>query len=337
MTGKKALVLGGTGALGVYMVEELLRTGNTVDAVTMDDAVSDNPRLKYLKVDAKDNTVLDELLKNNYDVIIDYMLYFSKEEFGKRYLKLLDSTKHYIFLSTYRIYADSATPITEQSDRLLDVATDPVYLNSNDYSLYKAEQEDMLHASGRKNYTVLRPAITYSKNRFQLTILETSTVVYRMRAGKTLVLPEEAMDKQATMSWAGDAAKMVSALLLNNKAFGEVYTISTSEHHTWREIAEMYRKIGGLKYITVNYNDFLDIIAPENIHARQQLTYDRLFNRVVDNSKILKISGLKQSDLMPLKDGLLKELSALPADAAWEDGGHMNDRMDAYLKLHGLE
>lgn len=337
MTGKKALVLGGTGALGVYMVEELLRTGNTVDAVTMDDAVSDNPNLRYLKVNAKDNAVLDELLRNNYDCIIDYMLYFSKEEFGKRYLKLLDNTKHYIFLSSYRIYADSTTPITEQSDRLLDVATDPVYLNSKDYSLFKAEQEDMLHASGRKNYTVLRPAITYSKNRFQLTILEASTVVYRMRAGKTLVLPEEAMDKQATMSWAGDAAKMVSALLLNDKAFGEVYTISTSEHHTWREIAEMYRDIGGLKYITVNYNDFLDIIAPENIHTHQQLVYDRLFNRVVDNNKILKISGLRQSDLMPLKDGLLKELSALPADTVWKDGGYMNDRMDAYLKEHGLK
>ncbi len=63
MTDKKALVLGGTGALGVYMVEELLKTGNRVDAVTIDDVVSDNPNLRYLKVDAKDNNVLDELLK----------------------------------------------------------------------------------------------------------------------------------------------------------------------------------------------------------------------------------------------------------------------------------
>lgn len=336
MTGKKALVLGGTGALGVYMVEELLKTGNRVDAVTIDNVVSDNPNLRYLKVDAKDDNVLDELLKNNYDVVIDYMLYFGTEEFSKRYLKILDNTKHYIYLSSYRIYADSDKPITEESDRLLDVATDETYLNSNDYSLYKARQEDMLHASGRKNYTILRPAITYSKNRFQLTILEAPTVVYRMRKGKTLVLPEEAMDKQATMSWSYDAARMVSALLLNEKAFGEVYTISTSEHHTWREIAEIYKELGGLKYVTTDYETFLNIIAPGNIHTRQQLTYDRLFNRMVDNTKILEISGLKQSDLMPLKDGLKHELDRLPMDTVWEDDG-MNERMDLWLKEQGIE
>ncbi len=336
MTGKKALVLGGTGALGVYMVEELLKTGNTVDAVTMDDVTSDNPNLRYLKVNGKDDKVLDDLLKNNYDVIIDYMLYFGTEEFGNRYMKFLDNTKHYIYLSSYRIYADSDKPITEESDRLLDIATDEEYLNSNDYSLYKAKQEDMLRASGRKNFSIIRPVITYSKNRFQLTILEAPTVVYRMRQGKTLVLPEEAMDKQATMSWSSDSAKMVSGLLLNEKAFGETYTIGTSEHHTWREIAEMYREIGGLKYTTVDYNTFLNIIAPGNIHTRQQLTYDRLFNRVVDNSKILEASGMKQEELMTLKEGLKRELAKLPMDTVWEDNG-MNERMDAFLKEQGIE
>lgn len=336
MTGKKVLVLGGTGALGVYMVEELLKTGNTVDAVTAEDAVSDNPNLKYIKVNAKDDAVLDELLKNNYDVIIDYMLYFGTEEFGRRYLKILDNTKHYIYLSSYRIYADSDTPITEESDRLLDIATDETYLNSNDYSLYKAKQEDMLHASGRKNYTILRPAITYSKNRLQLTILEARTLVDRMRKNKTVILPKEALDKEATMTWAGDSAKMVSSLLLNEKAFDEVYTISTAEHHTWGEIAEMYREIGGLKYIAVDFETFLNIMAPGNIHTRQQLTYDRLFRRMVDNSKILEISGLKQSELMPLKEGLTKEFNDLPKDIVYDDGG-VGDRMDAYLKEHGLD
>lgn len=336
MTDKKVLVLGGIGALGVYMVEELLKDGNIVDAVTNVNAVSNNKNLRYLNVNAMDDTVLDELLENNYDVIIDYMLYLGTETFSKRYLKILENTKHYIYFSSYRIYGESNKPITENSDRLLDIATDELYLNSNDYSLYKAKQEDMLHASGKKNYTILRPAITYSKNRFQLTILEAPTLVYRMRHGKTLVLPEQAMDKQATMSWSGDAAKMISALLLNEKAYGEVYTISTAEHHTWREIAEIYRKIGGLKYITVDYNEFLEMYSPGNIHVRQQLTYDRMFNRVIDNSKILEISGLKQSDLMPLEEGLIKELYALPADVAWNDDG-ANARMDAYLKSHGLE
>ena len=39
-----------------------------------------------------------------------------------------------------------------------------------------------------------------------------------------------------------------------------------------------------------------------------QLKYDRLYDRIVDNSKILEATGLRQSELMPLSDGLRIEL-----------------------------
>jgi hypothetical protein len=52
---------------------------------------------------------------------------------------------------------------------------------------------------------------------------------------------------------------------------------------------------------------------------------------MINNSKILKTTGMKQSDLMPLKDGLAKELSALPKDVIWPENA-VNARMDAYLK-----
>ena len=237
-----------------------------------------------------------------------------------------------MFLSSYRIYADSATPITEESDRLLEVAKDPVFLGSGDYALYKAQQEDMLHKSGYKNYTILRPSITYSKNRFQLITLEANTVVYRMLRGKTLVLPEYAMGIMGTLSWAGDFGTMVSRLVNNPDAFGEVYTIGTSEHYTWGEIAEIYKDLGGLKYVTTDTESYLKIINPEvPLYSRQQLTYDRYFNRAIDNSKILNATGLKQSDLTPLREGLKMELAGVPKDASWEDYG-INARMDEFLK-----
>ena len=44
---KKILVLGGTGAMGVYLVPELLRMGYRVDVVSLDDIKSDNPNLTY--------------------------------------------------------------------------------------------------------------------------------------------------------------------------------------------------------------------------------------------------------------------------------------------------
>ena len=47
------------------------------------------------------------------------------------------------------------------------------------------------------NYTIVRPAITYSKRRFQLTILEADMFIERMRSGKMVVLPEKWTKKEA--------------------------------------------------------------------------------------------------------------------------------------------
>ena len=60
--------------------------------------------------------------------------------------------------------------------------------------------------------------------------------------------------------------------------------------------------------------------------------------RVIDNSKVLRDTGLTQADFMPLKDSLRLELSQLPEDPSWchfsvatiiyED---INRRMDEYV------
>ena len=334
---KKALLLGGTGALGVYLTEELLKMDYKVDVVSLEDKISNNPNLNFIKANLKENNFAAEIVKNNYDVIVDFMIYFSPEEFAPYCDLFLNNCKHYIFLSSYRVYADSSTPITEESDRLLDVSEDEAFLKSGDYSVYKAQEEDMLRASGKNNFTILRPAITYSKARFQLTTLEAKVLVRRMREGKTVVLPKDAMDKLATLSWAGDFGKTVSRLVLNSKAFGEAYTISTSEYHTWREIAELYKKIGGLKYVTADTDSYLNIICPDNIHVRQQLTHDRFFNRRVDNSKLLRDTGLENYKFMPLEKGLKMELENLPDNYEFEDDGGQNARMDEYLNSNGFE
>ena len=327
---KKVLVLGATGAMGVYLIPELLKRGYQVDAVALDAMVSDCPQLNCIQANCKDLDFQQKILKNGYDAIVDFMVYFSKEEFSAYYKMYLENTKQYVFLSTYRVYSDLCHTITEDSPRIYDVTTDEVLLNSGDYCIYKAQEEEMLKYSGYNNWTILRPAITYSKKRFQLTTLEANVLVYRMLHGKTVVLPEAAMDKEATMSWAGDVAKMISALILNEAAFGEIYTVSTAEHHTWREIAEMYKEIGGLKYITVDTETYLDIVNPGNIHSRQQLIYDRLYDRRVDNSKILKIAGMTQSELMPLYEGIKLEFSKLKSDTILP-AQPVNDRMDRYL------
>ncbi|MDD3766425.1 MAG: NAD-dependent epimerase/dehydratase family protein [Eubacteriales bacterium] len=334
LSGKKVLVLGGTGAMGVYLVPRLAQMGCQVDVISLDKVQSNDERITYTQADAKDDNYLKEVLKNRYDAIVDFLLY-NTNEFSSWHEMMLKSTDHYMFFSTYRIYADSPV-ITEQSPRLLDVSADKDYLakEEKEYSLYKARQEDILRSCGFGNWTIIRPAITYSKYRFQLVTLEANVVVYRAQKGLPVIVPQEALPVQATMSWAGDVANMLSRLVLNPAAYGETYTVATAEHHTWQEIADYYNEIIGLEYIPVDTETYLNLFGDWKVYAGYQLKYDRCFNRVIDNSKVLAATGLKQSELMPLKQGLKKELLALPKDVVWSETT-VNAKMDELLKKLG--
>ena len=330
---KKLLFIGGNGALGVYLIEEALKAGYKVDIVCFETVRSNDINLNYINHDGKDLRFMTELLKNGYNAIVDFIIYETLDEYKPFCDLYLKNTKHYLFLSSYRVYAGEY-PITENSPRLLDVEKPSWFVKYKEYSIYKAEEEDYLRSTGYDNWTILRPSITYSKNRFQLTVLECDVFVWRMRNGKTVVLPEGAMDVQGTLSWAGDFGRSVIKLLFNEKAYRQAFTISTSEHHTWREIAEIYKKIGGLKYVTVDNDTFINEINGGSVYHRQQLLFDRCFNRIIDNSKLLDATGRRQEDFIRLEDGLKKELTAY-------DGllynKIKNDNMDKLLKKTSLE
>lgn len=326
----KVLLLGGTGAMGVYLAPELAARGYAVTVVSLDDPAPGTPStVRHIKGDAKEPRFLQSLLDQKFDAIVDFLIY-GTEAFRERHDLLLRSTGHYVYLSSYRVYS-GASPVTEETPRLLDVSGDKDFLATEDYSLYKARGEDILRQSGHGNWTIVRPAITYSKRRFQLVTLEAPLVVARAMKDLPLVLPAAALDVPATMSWAGDVARMFAGLILNPAALRESFTLATAEHRTWGEIAGYYREIIGLEYVAAKTDDYLAILGG-SAGARYQLEYDRLFPRMIDNSKILRVAGLRQEDMMPLRKGLERELSALPADMVWPDAGAAWTRMDEYLQ-----
>lgn len=78
---------------------------------------------------------------------------------------------------------------------------------------------------------------------------------------------------------------------------GEAFTTSTSEHQTWREISEIYKSVvPTLKVVDCNMAKF------ERAHGTvYQIRYDRMYDRIVGNSKVLAVTGLNQSDLSGLQ------------------------------------
>lgn len=303
---QKVLVLGGTGPMGSYLNKELIRLGYQVVVTSRSLRVSNEQQLSYIQGDAKDDEFLEELLSNHtFDAIVDFMLY-TTDEFKTRYQLLLKNTKHYLYLSSYRVYAKSGKEkLSEDFPRLLDTLKDEKYLQTDEYALSKARQEDLLTASKKKNWTIIRPAITYSKDRFFLGSAGTDGFLYRALNHKTNIFPVDILNNQTTFTWAGDAAKMIALLIGNKKAFGEVVNVSSSEHHTWAQVLKYYKDFLSMKVKIVSTGEYVGIYK-----LKYMMQYNRMYHRMVDNTKVLRLTGMKQSQMMPLKDGLRMELAA---------------------------
>lgn len=305
---KRILLLGGTGAIGTHVAPELLRRGFSVVITSREEHTSNERNIEYVQGNAKDDAFLDTLLEERFDAIVDFMIY-STEAFKKRCEKLLSHTEHYIFLSSYRVYGDcGCAPITEESPRLLESVNDPEYLKTDEYGLAKARQEDILRSAGPRNFTIIRPSITYAGDRFQLGTMEANEFLVRALNGKTVVFPREMLSKRAAMTWAGDVGRMIALLVLNENAYGETYTAASAETKTWNNVLKIYQKILNMKVKYISLSTYESIVG-----RPWQIKYDRMLHRIVDNTKILLATGMKQSELMPLYHGLRIELQKFTA------------------------
>lgn len=335
---RRILLLGGTGAMGVYLAACLRERGDEVFITSRRQPPADPDGCIYLVGNAHDRDFLSRVLAEvKPDAVVDFMVY-ATEEFRTRVSLLVGGPWHYLFLSSYRVFAGEA-PLTERSPRLLEACEDVAYLATDEYGLTKARQEDLLFAEpiapgagvdGRAKRTVIRPGITFSKARFQFGVLEANTVCWRALHGLPVVMPREMLQRQTTLTWGRDVARMIAGLILNPAAYGESFIAASAEHHTWAEVAEIYAKAIGLRVKPCSLEAYIRLTG-----APYQVRYDRMFERVIDNRKMLSVSGLRQSDLAPLAEALPRELAAFREAPRYTDlAPTLQARMDALLGCH---
>lgn len=281
----KVLLLGGTGAMGVHLSTLLLERGDDVTITTRNERVSTS-QVKFITGNAHNETFLDKVLIERWDIIVDFMVY-STELFKLRIQKLLGSCKQYIYLSSARVYAESTQPLTENSPRLLDTTLDQQYLTTDEYALTKARQENILFNSINKNWTIIRPYITYSEQRLQLGVLEKEAWLYRALKKRPIAFSEDINEKVTTLTYGLDVAKGIVAIMGQDGALGEAFHITTDKSIKWQHVLDIYR--GVLKEHlnecpVINLQNMRDFTSHHP--AVYQIKYDRLFNREFNNSKI---------------------------------------------------
>ena len=78
---------------------------------------------------------------------------------------------------------------------------------------------------------------------------------------------------------------------------------------TWGEVADIYTKLLGVKFEWVSTEEFIK--SGGTPYGEWALYYDRLYDRKIDNSKVLAATGLKSEDFKSIKEGLKIELDKL--------------------------
>lgn len=294
---KKVLVLGGTGAMGSYLVPLLVDCGYQVEVTSRKARQSDTPNITYLQGSAKDIEFIKGLADGcNYAAIFDFMLY-SYPEFKERYEQLLAMTSQYFFVSSYRVYADADVAITEDTPRKVDLAeTVPRYADDH-YGMSKGRQENLLFSSGQKNWVIIRPSMTFSTDRFQFGCADNFDVI---RSQRELIsaLPSSVVHQKTSLTYGKDVAKMLVRLIGNEQSYGQAFNMSTGENHQWCEVADIYGEVFGLDWIEV------DTEAYDAAYGQHAALIDRELNRAFDASKMLAATGLTDCDFYTLEQGL---------------------------------
>ena len=280
------LILGGTGAMGVPLTR-FLSVSNDVWVTSRSDRKSAHPSINYLKGSAKQREFLCETLSlRHWDAVVDFMVR-SEAQLRDILPDMLQATDQYVFISSARVYAECDGLITEDSPRLLEASSDKEFLKTNEYALAKAREEDVLRQSGRNNWTIIRPSITYNDNRLQLGVLEKEDFIYRALHGRSIVFSHDMEDKITTMTHGDDVARGIASIIGQKKALGETFHITSSHSLTWGEVLGIY-----VRELEEHLGHPIDVkwtdVTPnfKLTHQLYRIKYCRYFNRTFDNSKI---------------------------------------------------
>lgn len=303
---KKVLLIGGGGTLGTYTAEECLKLGYQVTILCLEDHTSHHGNLIYYKAKATVEYLEALMQENHYDGIVNFIHYPNYQEYIPYHELLSRQTEHLIFLSSYRVYANLQHPITESAPQLIDVIQDDAEFHEKEtYALAKSRAERYLADSQcPQNWTIVRPVISFSDRRLDISMVSGHQVLEAATKGQMVSLPLEAKNLTAGLDWAGNSGKLIANLLFKEHTIGEAYTISTSQNLTWSQVADIYTELLGVEF---------DWVPANYPHDIWNWYYDRAYDRVIDNTKVLKATGLKAEDFKSIEEGISMELKKLGA------------------------
>lgn len=235
---KKILIIGGTGTMGRPLVDQLSNDSSNVLWIVSRHNGKDTANKHILVGNAFDTVFLKEcVLCRRYDAIVDF-LWYDENRFSKSMPLMLRATDQYILLSSAAVYVESDDIIDENTPRDWDLASEKERIESRDYNFVKARLENMLRESGKNNWTIIRPHLTFNSNRIPLCSWEMNIWLQRVLNGLTVAIPMDLMSYKTTLTHGSEIAHQICKIIGCEKALGETFQLGSEKIYTWKEIVD---------------------------------------------------------------------------------------------------
>jgi nucleoside-diphosphate-sugar epimerase len=296
----KVLLIGGTGLISTAIVEQLVQRGDEVTVFNR--GVSEWRIPKNVKVIHGDRWKAaefeKEMSRHSFDAVID-MVAFAPENAESLLRAFTGRVQQIGVCSTVCVYGGPMTQLPANDDEL--------HRPVGDYGKNKSKIESiLLAANGQKGLhtTALRPSFTTGEGATASGILFDDSLPNRLRQG----LPVIVMDK-GKAAWAiahvSDVARGFVNSLLNPKAYGQAYHLTSDEHTDWNGVFEILAQAVGGKFNPIYIpTDWLYAQAP---HRAVGVKYIYQYPSVFDNSKAVKDLGFKTT--VPLIETFLRQVA----------------------------
>ena len=239
----KALLIGGTGNISLWVTRRLLQEGWEVVLLNRGNAAVEGARSFPCDINAMTQVKEEELqaflAKERFDVVAQFIAY-KKEQVLRDIRLFAGHTRQYIFISTASAYQKPlSSPVINEGTPL----SNPFWQYSRD----KIACEDALMQAYRETgfpLTIVRPSHTYGDGRLPVALHggNPSQVVKRILNNQPVPIPGDGTSLW-TLTHAEDFARGFVGLMGNAQALGESVHITSDESLTWNQI---YRTIASL-------------------------------------------------------------------------------------------
>jgi nucleoside-diphosphate-sugar epimerase len=239
------LIIGGTGLISTAIVEQLLERGDQVTLFNrgLSEArftAGNEGRISTLRGDRSDFAAFEaEMARHSFDAVID-MVAFAPAEAESLLRAFRGRARQLVVCSTVCVYGG---PMTR-----LPAADDEPHRPVTAYGRNKSAIEGILLAANDRDglaTTVLRPSFTTGAGHTLAgAVMFDDTTLQRLRQGLPVIVHDDGQTPWA-IAHVSDVARGFVAALLNPRAFGQAYHLTSDEHTTWDGVYQAMMQAAG--------------------------------------------------------------------------------------------